>query len=245
MIRITRVKPLNQSHGIIFRESALAHRYCVGSGLEVGAAAHNPFNLAGCINVADQHGVQFYRDNQVEMCGGYAEIDLEADAADIPLPDQSQDYVISSHMIEHHPDPISVFLEWQRLLKVGGIVFMIFPKRDALPADQKRPVTDVGKIVAAYDQKLTVETAPEPEGQGKGGHYYVYTLNTMKELVQRVEGLRWELVEELETDDKVGNGHLLVYRQLPVPIEEEPLVEEAPVAEEEKPVKPRRKPSKR
>ena len=149
------------------------------------------------------------------MCGAYAEVDIAGDAADIPLPSHTLDDVISSHMIEHHPDPIACFLEWQRLLKSDGIIFMIFPKRDAPPADNIRPITDIDAISCAHQNGLTVETAPEPAGQGKGGHYYVYTLEAMKLLIDfaTVFGLRWELLYERETDDKVGNGHLLVYRQ--------------------------------
>ena len=153
------------------------------------------------------------------MCGSYAEVDIFGDAANVPLPSHTLDYVISSHMIEHHPDPIGCFLEWQRLLHTDGVIFMIFPKRDALPADRQRPITDIDIIAGAHEAKLTVETALEPVGQGKGGHYYVYTLESMKLLIafSGVFGLRWELMYERETDNKVANGHLLVYRQLPEP----------------------------
>jgi hypothetical protein len=119
---------------------------------------------------------------------------------------------------------IGCFLEWQRVLRPDGVVFMIFPTCDALPADLTRPVTDTATIAAALLMGLTVETTPEPEGQGKGGHYYVYTLQSMKALIERAAefGLRWELVAEQETDDKVGNGHTLVYRQIPESVEEKP-----------------------
>jgi ubiquinone/menaquinone biosynthesis C-methylase UbiE len=41
-------------------------------------------------------------------------------------------------VVEHLPDPIAAFFEWNRVLKAGGTIFMIFPKRDALPADRGR-----------------------------------------------------------------------------------------------------------
>ena len=188
-------------------------------GRSCGAAAHSPFNLPGCLNVADKEGFEFCKEHQVEMCGGDAEVDIFGDAADIPLLSHTLDYVISSHMIEHHPDPIGVFLEWQRLLHTDGVIFKIFPKRDALPEDKARPISDIDEMSCAHQNGLTVATAPEPAGQGKGGHYYVYTLQSMKLLIDcaAVFGLRWELMYERETDDKVGNGHLLVYRQLPEP----------------------------
>ncbi len=36
---------MNDHPSLFFRESALAHRYCRGTGLEIGGAAHNPFGL--------------------------------------------------------------------------------------------------------------------------------------------------------------------------------------------------------
>lgn len=207
--------PFDQSkHRIIFSDSQLAHQYCTGYGLEIGAAAHNPFHLADCLNVADEAGFEFYKQAQIDMCGAWVGADVMADAAKIPFGDSVEDYIISSHMIEHHPDPIACFVEWNRLVKDGGIIFMIFPKRDALPSDGERPITDLKEIVAAHKKKLTVETAPEPPG-GKGGHYYVYTLDLMKRLIDHCalkKGLDWEILVAAETDDKVGNGHCIVVK---------------------------------
>lgn len=220
-MQVTEVKPLNQSqYQLIFQDSPLAHEYCVGAGLEIGAAAHNPFHLAACQNVADARGFEFYKDSQVTMCGAYVEADITADAASIPLDDETQDYIISSHMIEHHPDPIACILEWYRLLKVGGVIFMIFPKRDALDTDRGRAITELDTITDAHDQGLTVETAPEPPG-GKGGHYYVYTLDSMTALVRYIStqyNLNLTIELALETDDKVGNGHLIVLRKVEAPV---------------------------
>ena len=85
---------------------------------------------------------------------------------------------------------------------------MIFPKRDALKADRVRDITPISHIWSAHLIGLTVEDAPIPPGQGKGGHYYVYTLESMQKLIDeaRYFGLDWELCVWRKTDDKVGNG---------------------------------------
>lgn len=212
--------PLGQSkYQLIFQDSQLAHQYCVGEGLEIGAAAHNPFNLKDCLNVADERGFDFYKQSQIDMCGAWVVADVLADAAKIPFGDGVEDYIISSHMIEHHPDPIACILEWYRLLKVGGVIFTIFPKRDALDTDRGRAITELDTFIAAHDQGLTVETAPEPPG-GKGGHYYVYTLDSMTALVRYIStqyNLNLKIGLALETDDKVGNGHLIVLHKIEAP----------------------------
>src|SRR4029079_14144421 len=125
---------------IDFPEMRLAHEYCLGRGIELGASANNRYALPGAINVSpwdDDPGSPDHadfirsRDYQVRVCGAYAEVDLKGEADAIPVPDGSQDYVLSSHVIEHVTDTIGAFLEWKRVLRPGGIVFMVFPKRDA------------------------------------------------------------------------------------------------------------------
>lgn len=220
-MRVVQELPLAQSkYQLIFKDSPLAHEYCAGEGLEIGAAAHNPFNLSDCLNVADERGFDFYKQSQIDMCGAWVSADVLADAAAIPFGDELEDYIISSHMIEHHPDPIACILEWYRLLKVGGVIFMIFPKRDALDTDRGRAITELDAITDAHDMGLTVETAPEPPG-GKGGHYYVYTLDSMTALVRYIStqyNLNLKIGLALETDDKVGNGHLMVLHKIEAPV---------------------------
>lgn len=129
----------------------------------------------------------------------------------------SQDYIISSHVIEHLPDPISAFIEWARLLKPGDTVFMIVPHRDAHPPDKNRPVSTVDELMAAYTECYTPDTHPY-QGQGRRGHYWVFTLESMKALVEMCSigyGLDWTLVHEEAIDAKVGNGFTLVYRHEP------------------------------
>lgn len=218
-VRVTHVPGAVLDHGqpLIFPDSALARELCRGEGVELGAAAHNPFNLPGCRNVAPRDAfVDFYRQSQVRMCGAYAEVDLWGLAEAIPVPDESLDYVISSHVIEHCADPIGVFLEWRRVLRPGGVAFMIFPKRDALPEDRKRPVSEVSEMVAAHINRGNAPRSDETHG-GDQGHVFVYTLSTMLDLIliaNRRFGLNWKVIATQETDDKVGNGHTVAARRL-------------------------------
>lgn len=192
---------------IKFSESALAHKYCIGKGLEIGAAAHNPFNLKDCLFLANKERVEFWKQSEISMCGDYVKPDMYGDAENIPLEDNSLDYVISSHVIEHVPNPIKAFMEWNRVLKNQGIVFMIFPKRDADPSDVNRPVNEVSDFYNQYEnpQPLTDEHC----------HIWIFTLQTMIGLISHCNkeyNLGWEIIDSEETDSKVGNGHTIVCR---------------------------------
>lgn len=45
----------------------------------------------------------------------------------LPFLDHSQDYVYSSHCLEHISDPLTTLQEWHRVLKVGGFMVVIVP----------------------------------------------------------------------------------------------------------------------
>jgi SAM-dependent methyltransferase len=211
----------------IYAPMLLAFDYCKGQGIELGAAAYNPFNLKACLNVApysdnpndpSYKDFELYRDWQIQKCGRYAPVDLAGDANHIPVPDHSQDYILSSHVVEHLPNLIGAFLSWNRVLKPGGVIFMIFPKRDALENDSKRPVTQLEHFIEDFQSNQSIATHPIPEGDRIGGHYHVFTLASMLELIQWCNAnvnLAWRVEATEETDSKVGNGHTVVCRYLP------------------------------
>jgi SAM-dependent methyltransferase len=208
-------------------ESMLAHNYCVGEGIELGAAAHNPFNLPSSVNVSpfsdDPDNPEFedwitYKKHQIENCGRYAIVDLPGEACSIPVPDASQDYILSSHVVEHVPDLVGAFFEWNRVLRKGGVIFTIFPKHDAAELDARREITSLWHFIEDFVFGRDPETHPfdgvEPR---RRGHYHVFSLESMVGLIEwcnRHLGLNWQIQEVEETDSKVGNGHSVVARYL-------------------------------
>lgn len=206
MIRITHVT--DKHRNVIFKQMPLAHQWCTGNGIEFGAAAHNPFGLEGSINVAPEDGFDLYKQAQVDLCGAFAEVDLWASAVDVPLKASSQDYIISSHVIEHIPNLFKVLDEAERLLKKGGIFFAIVPERNALPSDRGRPLTELQEFIDDYENQVT----PDTKGyEPRGGHCYVFSLESLIEAINHHKP-HWELVASEAKDSKVGNGHTVVYR---------------------------------
>lgn len=197
-----------------FIEHALAHHWCRGEGLEIGAAAHNPFGLR-TRNVALREA--FYDQAQVDLCGEVTPIDIEASAEAIPLDDASQDFIVSSHVVEHLPDVVRALVEWDRLLKPGGICLIIHPLRNAFPGDELRPITTIAHYLEDFDRAHDRQTHPlEGVNGGVGGHYHVATPDSFSELVAVLNAralLAWERVAMEPVDTKVGNGFTLVYRK--------------------------------
>ena len=221
--------------GIMVKPHPLAFKYCVGNGVELGASFHNSFNLPNCLNIAPSNGVDclHLRDREDYMhwvkeqekyagAGNVARVDKIGDFRKIPADAESLDFVISSHVIEHEPNPIAGFLEASRVLKTGGIFFCIFPKRTAeKTCDIFRPITPLEELIQAYTEDRTVDKFYLEESSGAAdnwrSHYYVYSLQSMLRLInwinrQKLAAFCVEGVEE--TDGKVGNGHTVILRKM-------------------------------
>ena len=218
----------------MFGPQPLAFKYCVGNGVELGASLHNSFCLPNCLNVAPSNGIDFlhpqdredylfYVEEQKKYTDSVVQVDKIGDFRHIPADMASLDFVISSHVIEHEPNPIAGFLESARVLKEGGIFFCIFPKRTAEKKyDIFRPLTSQEELISAYTEDRTVDKFPPPAGSSGASsnwrsHYYVYSLQSMLQLVnwinrQKLAAFCVEAVEE--TDSKVGNGHTIVLRKM-------------------------------
>ena len=205
----------------IFPESKLAHEILDGlEGIEIGPAAHNPFGLktrtVGLSAENDALDYEYYEQMQRETCGAVATIDLAADAASLPLADNSVDFVLHSHVWEHLPNPLHALDEWVRVVRSGGFIFAIVPKRDADPNDRSRPVTPLAEWEEHYVRKTTYEDRiAEMKGPARS-HYTVFSpalLHGVGDWFNRTHrAVRLERVAYQETDDKVGNGHTVVWR---------------------------------
>jgi len=213
----------------VYRPHPLALKYCKGKGVELGAALHNPFGLEQCKNVAPSDGVDYVHPRDLEdfrrwaaqqanYGSASAPVDKVGDFRHIPFDAESVDYVVSSHVIEHEPNPVAALLESARVLQENGIFFCIFPKRDAeRQFDIFLPLTTVDELIAAYREDRKVDNTTPPSGIWRE-HYYRYSLQSMLRLInwvnrQKLATFCIEAVEE--TDSKVGNGHTVVLRKLP------------------------------
>src|SRR5687768_664147 len=55
--------------------------------------------------------------------------DFYGHACALPFHDHSLDYVIASHVLEHVANPIAALAEWYRVVRPGGIIYLVVPNR--------------------------------------------------------------------------------------------------------------------
>jgi len=178
------------------RDSKFVSGYLKGlKGIEIGASAHNRYFL-DAINV-DRWGTSDtpYKREERSLVLRAAKVDVVAPGDELPFADDSYDFVFSSHVIEHFPDPLRALYEWARVAR--RYVVVVAPHRDRT-FDSDRPLTSVEEILQRHSDGFRSE---------EDRHWSVWTCESFMEMCERV-GLR--VVDHLDPDDKVGNGFAVV-----------------------------------
>ena len=205
-VRPSATKPQGPS---MFGDSPAAHRFLDGlAGIEIGGSAHNPFHIAGCLNVDYTDQPTVFTSEQVRVFGDATRVDIVSQGDDLPFPDASLDYVLSSHVIEHFYDPIGALQEWLRVVRPGGYVFMIVPHRDRT-FDRKRSLTSVEELKARNRPARPFAAADAP-AEEKYAHHSVWSTQTF---LQLCSALDLRVVHVDDVDDKVGNGFTVVVQR--------------------------------
>ena len=195
-----------------FRED-LARRYLRGEGIEIGAL-HRPLRLPGAARV--RYVDVLSRDELLATHSsavyGNPRWVVETDVIDDgerlgTFADQSVDFVVANHMLEHTEDPIVTLEHLVRVLRPGGVLFLTLP--DARHTfDALRPRTTVEHLVrdhrdgpavsreGHYREWALVECLPEdsiPEriaqfaSKGTRHHFHVWELDNFLALLSALD----------------------------------------------------------
>lgn len=193
-------------HLIYFQhgDSKLAHQMLDNlKGVEIGASAQNPFNLKNALNVdyTDDLTTEF-KENEKLCTGTCAPVDIVSSGDKLPLEDNSVDFVVSSHVIEHFYDPIKTVQEWLRVVRPGGYVYMIIPHKERT-FDRDRPRTTLAELIDRHEH-------PNPPVPDHHGHYSVWITKDFEDLCKH---MGWNVVAVQNKDDKVGDGFTIVIQK--------------------------------
>jgi len=69
------------------------------------------------------------------------------------IPDQSVDFVIASHVIEHLANPLAMLVDIHRVLRPGGLLVLLVPDRHQT-FDRHRPPTPLAHLVDEYERDV-------------------------------------------------------------------------------------------
>ena len=212
-------------------------RHLRGNGLELGPG-HSPLKVpAPGVNVTyvDRWEPDENRELFPELgdAAPFAKPDiisnLDVDRLSV-IADDSQDFLIASHVLEHLANPLAQLAEIQRVLRIDGVALILLPDR-RFTFDRERSPTPLSHLVNEY--RLDVQTVDDAHvedfcrGTGervddwskeerhkqfawhrqRSIHVHCWSqeefLPVVEHAVQEL-GMRWELVDAVFVEDVPG-----------------------------------------
>ncbi|MDD5040094.1 MAG: class I SAM-dependent methyltransferase [Patescibacteria group bacterium] len=158
------------------------HDHFSGEGIEIGALA-SPFpinsnTMMRYVDVASTEKLkEIYKPHKNVPNDKIIHVDYICNAQNLDtIPDNSLDFVCNSHLLEHLPDPGSAIQEWLRVVKKGGMVYIVVPDK-RFTFDKNRQRTPLQHLQDDFNQKTTSVSR---------GHYedFMVTVNEITDTFQ-------------------------------------------------------------
>ncbi len=131
---------------------SLGKKYLLGEGIEIGAL-HNPLKLASekaKVRYMDHFPEDELRAHYPELNGHKFYVDFVDNGESLKtVSENSIDFIIANHMIEHCRDPIGTIYNHLTKLKTGGILYYAIPDK-RYTFDSKRELTTFQHLVGDY-----------------------------------------------------------------------------------------------
>jgi len=138
---------------MLINREIIANSYLHGSGVEIGAL-HNP------LRVPNNAQVKYIdRMDKKELYEQYPEL-IDLPLVDIDIIDDGEhlkvigtnqlDFIIANHFLEHCENPILTLINFHRVLKNSGIVYLAIPNKD-LTFDKNRNRTTLEHLIKDFE----------------------------------------------------------------------------------------------
>lgn len=177
---------------ILFNRYLISALYLDGRGIEIGAL-HNPLYVLPWVNVSyvDRMTDTALREQYPELeVQKLVTVDIVDDGEHLAtIRDNSQDFVIANHFLEHCENPLLALENMLRVLRQGGVVFLALPDM-RYSFDRERLATSL--------EHLQRDCHEGPEWSRRG-HF--------EEWVRLVNGVRDELQVERDVDALIAKGY--------------------------------------
>jgi predicted SAM-dependent methyltransferase len=134
--------------------AVFAETYLTGEGLEIGPL-HQPLATprGATARYVDRMRIDDLRREYPELRDwNLTEVDIVDDGEKLAtIADESQDFIVANHFLEHTEDPIGTIGTHLSKLKPGGILFYAVPDK-RYTFDYRRPVTPLEHMVADHEE---------------------------------------------------------------------------------------------
>lgn len=110
---------MNKWEQIATGEYNILMKYAIGNGIDVACCAR-VFPGAVGIDIIS-------KGQKTQPWGLPSAAQFAFDCSDLPFKDETLDFIVGVHTIEHFADTKGVLNEWIRILKVGGYLLLVVP----------------------------------------------------------------------------------------------------------------------
>jgi ubiquinone/menaquinone biosynthesis C-methylase UbiE len=135
-------------------QAVLASLYIRGSGIEIGAC-NNPLRVPSSAQVqyVDRMSTEELRTEYPEMKDfDLVPVSIVADGETLEqLDDASQDFIIANNFLEHCQDPIGTLKNFFRVVRPGGVLFLVIPDRRG-NIDVDRSETPIAHLIDDHEK---------------------------------------------------------------------------------------------
>ncbi len=130
-----------------------------GRGIEIGAL-HRPLEVTpgASVTYVDRLPVAELREHYPELADlPLTPVAVIGNAEDLSaFDDQTLDFVIANHLLEHLEYPIRGLLEFQRVLRPGGLVYLALPDK-RVTFDKKRALTTIDHLLDEHRDQAAAQ----------------------------------------------------------------------------------------
>lgn len=164
--------------GLLYHSMTHAGRapeLCKGIGLEIGSL-HKPLPLDACVIHVDRFSTEelkcnYAKDKNISI-DQIRQVQVAWKDGVYPFFDNNAfDFVVNSHVLEHVCNPGRQIMEWLRVIRPGGVLYMIVPDKNYC-FDRKRQVTPIQHLLQEFKDNISEVSID---------HYYDYMINTSGE----------------------------------------------------------------
>lgn len=151
----------------------IARTYLRGHGIEIGALFNpQPLPRGATVRYVDRLPVDKLREQYPDLADKpLVPVDIVDDGERLAtIDDESQDFVIANHFLEHCEDPIGALSNMIRVLRPGGVVYLAIPDK-RFTFDRNRPVTTLHHLRTDHEYGPAASRA---------GHYQEYVRHVHK-----------------------------------------------------------------
>lgn len=149
-------------------------QYCKGRGIEIGSGG-KPLPRLNSLQVDlvdDYNGFKYH-------------VDYLAAADELSFAENdSFDYIVHSNMLEHLANPVKALVEWHRVIRPNGILYMIVPDKRLWINDRQRNVSYAQEWEYAF---LEGRSNSPSFPNNPNTHFFAYTPQLLADCFNRTE----------------------------------------------------------